>query len=479
MKSMFNFIFCLLIVSTTISSQTLSPAVQTAFESIDPLDAYNYNKIIASDEFKGRLTGTESFKKAALWAAGKFEEWGLKPIDPVYGYLQPYNAPYSQIHSTAMDLIFPDGDTLTLEPAKDFIPLGFSDKGSHLAGIAFAGWGIYAPELGYDDYSGIDVKDKFVLCFRGTPNRKDTSFKHYDKHRTRMETAKAKGALGLLYIYKDVLANPNGDHIPDFMPAMISNDTGDKLLAEKEITSEELKKKLRNDGTPFSFELNTNIIFSVDAEYYPDATGYNVAGYIEGTDPELKYECVVVGGHLDHCGTIAGIMFPGANDNGSGSAVVMEIADTYAAMTARPKRSVMFVLFGGEEKGLRGSAYFADHFPAQFTKVDGMFNHDMNGEGEGTNYGYSLEDPHFKETLLKANEFVGTFRNSFEIKPTGSLNSDYAPFFKKGASVVAFFSNGPHLHYHQSGDTIYRINPDMLGDIAKVSFLGSYFWADR
>lgn len=479
MLQFFKYLTASLFIATFALAQSLNPPVVDVFNSIDPLEAYSYNKKIASEEFEGRLTGSPGYTKAANWAADEFEKMGLKPASELSGYLQPYNAPYSQIHSASMSLLLNSGDTLSLQPAQDFLPMGYCDDGYNKASLVFAGWGISAPDLEYDDYEGIDVKNKYIICFRGTPDRKDTSFKHYDQHRTRMQTAFNKGALGLFYIYPEVLANPNGDHIEGFMPAIISNKIGDKILSEKHLTVSELKSQLSDAKKPNSFPLNSKILFKVDAEYYPDATGYNIAGYIEGSDPELKNECVVIGGHFDHCGRIADYVFHGANDNGSGSAVVMTIAEAYSRLPEHPKRSVLFVLFGGEEKGLRGSSYFADHFPDDFSKIDAMFNFDMNGEGEGTNYGYSLQDNMFKETLLKADEYVGTFRRSFEIKDVGVRSSDYAPFFQKGAIVAAFFSNGPHLHYHQTGDTIYRINPDMLGDIAKVGFLSSYFWADR
>ena len=207
--------------------------------------------------------------------------------------------------------------------------------------------------------------------------------------------------------------------------------------------------------------------------------GYNIAGYVQGSDEKLKDECIVIGGHFDHCGEHAGLIFPGANDNASGSATVMEIAEAYGKMQKKPKRSVMFVLFGGEEMGLMGSYYFADHLPSQFNKLDAMLNFDMTGEGEGTNCGYSERAPKLKELLDKADTYVGTLRRTRAIKRVGVRSSDYAPFFLKGADCLSFSSNGPHLFYHEPGDTIYRINPEIMADMAKLAFITSYWWADR
>lgn len=479
MKNIFYAFSLLPFLFSSIYSQSLRPNSQLEFDYINPSDVYSYCKKISSDEFKGRLTGDEGYTKAANWAGSKFEEWNLKPVEEQNGYLQSYSAPYSKIISAEMTLTLPENDTLKLQTANDFLPLGYCDKGEYDTKIVFAGWGISAPELSYDDYANIDVKGKVVMCFRGVPEKNDTSFTEHDQHRHRMKIAHEKGALGLLYIYSIVQANPNGDWIKGFMPSEISEKVADKILAEHNYTSASLKEKLLEEKKPHSFTLSTSINLKVDAEYFPNGIGYNIAGYVEGSDPELKNECVIIGGHYDHCGEIAGHIFNGANDNASGSAVVMAIAEAYSKLEVKPKRSVIFVLFGGEEKGLRGSNFFAENIPSQFTKVDAMFNFDMVGEGDATNFGCSLQDPRIKDVLLEADKQVGTLRQFFEIKNVGVRSSDFAPFYLKGASVAAFFSNGPHVYYHETGDTIYRINPDMLADITKVGLLSSYYWADR
>jgi Zn-dependent M28 family amino/carboxypeptidase len=217
----------------------------------------------------------------------------------------------------------------------------------------------------------------------------------------------------------------------------------------------------------------------VTARYDAGAVGYNVAGFIEGSDPRLRRECLVVGGHFDHTGFHCGILFPGADDNASGSAVVMETARAFARLGRKPRRSVVFVLFGGEEMGLQGSHYFSEHLPAVFAKADGMFNFDMVGEGDGSAVMFTADAADFKRMLDEADAFVHTLRNTGTIGHVGVRSSDFAPFFLKGVPCMSFFSNGPHLAYHLPGDTIYRINPDILADIARLAFLSGYAWADR
>ncbi|MFC2134104.1 M20/M25/M40 family metallo-hydrolase [Bacteroidota bacterium] len=474
--------FLLSIIFPNVYAQQLNNNLEIGFKSIKPMEVYNYCKKIASDEFAGRLTGHDGYTKAADWAADKFNKWRLKPINENDGYLQPYSSPYTVIESAELKfhIIQDDGtfEDTTLTPLDDFLPILFSGSGSNTSGVVFVGWGISAPSLGYDDYAGVDVNGKYVVCFRGQPVRGDTAFFHHDHHRTRMEIAKSKGALGLFYIYPTANANPNGEYLPDFTPAIITEDIADLLLKEKGTNSKELKKSITGILEPNSFELSSKISYSVSADNHPEGIGYNIVGYVEGNDPALQDECIVIGGHFDHCGEHMGIIFPGANDNASGSAVVMEIAEAFSKLNEAPKRSVVFVLFGGEEMGLEGSDYFADHLPSQFTKIDAMFNHDMNGEGEGTRYGYTAHEG-FNDNIIEADKLVNTLRGSREIKQVGVRSSDYAPFFRKGAACAAFFSNGPHLHYHLPGDTIYRINPDILADIAKLSFIAAYNWSNR
>jgi hypothetical protein len=472
------FALIVLVGPCALGGEELGKDALKAYDSIRPMDAYDYCKRISSDEFAGRLTGDRGYTAAAKWAASKFKGWGLKPIDGETGFLQPFPSPYTIVDEAEMTLLLPRGE-LTLKAPDDFMPLLFAASGDTTAGVVFAGWGISAPALGYDDYAGVDPAGKFVLCFRGTPDNENEAFEEYDQHRTRMRTAKEKGALGIIYIYDKPNAHPNGDWIEGFMPAMIGEPIADSLFAEQGLTCAVIKKGLGENKKPASFPLGSRVRYRAASRHFPDGVGYNVAGLIEGSDPKLKSECVVIGGHYDHCGSHMGMIFPGANDNASGSAVVMEIAEAYAALKTKPKRSVVFVLFGGEETGLVGAARFAEYLPARFTRIAGMFNFDMVGEGDGASCGYTAEPPELLAALEDANARVGTLRRKWEIKHVGVRSSDFAPFFLKGAPCVACFSNGPHLAYHETGDTIYRINPDILADIARLGFLASYRWANR
>ena len=467
---------------------TLDKNLKDGLASISPPEAYDIVKTLARPEYAGRLTGHPGYTAAAQWAAKKLAAWGLKPISGKDGYLQPYASPYTVIDRAEMTILLPDGppDTakasvykeMRLVPEKDFLPLLYSDSADRTAETVFAGWGISAPEIGYDDYAGLDVKGKFVLCFRGTPDR-DVKYQHYDEHRTRMATARDKGALGIIYIYDEIASNPNGDFLEGFTPAMINEKVMDAILKDVGSTSADLKKSLTTWKRPVSFPLRAKIHLAITSHHFPQAVGFNIAGYVEGSDPKLRRECVIIGGHFDHCGAHMGLLFPGADDNASGSATVMEAGKAMAALAHKPKRSVMIVLFGGEELGLQGSTFFADHVPGPFDKVVGMFNFDMTGEGDGL-WGAASADPaDFKKALEGADKSVKILRGLGTIQGVGVRGSDFAPFFLKGIAAASLGSNGPHLAYHQTGDTIYRINPDIMADAAKIAFLAAYAWADR
>ena len=253
----------------------------------------------------------------------------------------------------------------------------------------------------------------------------------------------------------------------------------DAILKEAGSTTADLKKALTTYKRPISFPLAARIRLAVASRHFPQAVGYNVVGFIEGSDPKLRRECVVIGGHFDHTGAHMGLLFPGADDNASGSATCMEAGKAFAAAPRKPRRSIVIALFGGEEQGLQGSTWFVDHVPGPFDRIVGMFNFDMTGEGDGLWGAVAAEPDGFRKAIEEADKSVRIVRGLGIIRGVGVRGSDHAPFFLKGITAATLGSNGPHLAYHQTGDTIYRINPDIMADAAKLAFLAAYAWADR
>jgi hypothetical protein len=450
--------------------------VAAALDALSGIAAYECCKTLAADPFAGRFTGTREYEAAARWAAGKFQEWGLAA--PAGGFLQPFPAPHSLLERAKMKVTVA-GRERELEAGRDFLPMLFSDSGKASGQAVFAGWGISAPELGYDDYAGLDVRGRFVVCFRGVPRPDDRRFQRHDEHRVRMQAARRQGALGLIYIYAEVQANPNGDRLDSFFPAEISEAVADSLLEPRGVKAADLKKDLLAYRVPVSFPLDARIDLEVEARHFPAAVGFNIAGYLPGSDPARAGECIVLGAHFDGCGRHLGILFPGADDNASGSAVVMEIARAMAATGLRLRRPVAFVLFGGEEMGLLGSNHFAARLSPPFRRVDAMFNLDMEGEGDRAFASCSAEPAALRQAIERADARLRILAGIREIRQVGVRSSDFAPFFLQGVPCAGFYSNGPHLAYHQAGDTIFRINPDILAAIARLTLLSAWHWDAR
>ncbi len=477
------FLFLILILhSFQLDAQRSGIDARNAPEFIQPLLIYEYCRTLTSPKYTGRLTGSVGYTEAARWIETQLRGWGLQPMDTAGHYLQGFPAAYSEIKNASMTIILPatvDSATrkFVLEPVKDFLPFFSADSGTQSGKAVFAGWGISAPELGYDDYAGLDVRGKFVMCFRKTPDPSDDRFTPFNESRRRMSIAKEHGAIGVIALNDEVLAHPYGDRIANFIPVMIAFKTADMILEEKGTRCDSLKAVLLRTKKPSSFETGTVIECTVSSHYHPDEKGYNVVGIIEGSDSTLKKECIVIGAHADHCGQFKNKIFSGADDNASGTAVVMEIARTFATLNVKPKRSIVVVLFGGEEIGLKGSEYFVSHIPQKFSKVAGMLNFDMVGEGDGTNCSFSSSD--FKNILIEADGPVGTLQNTHLMKKDEALLSDYASFLKQGIPCLSFSSNGPHLSYHQTGDTLYRLNPDIMADVAILGFRAAYILANR
>lgn len=446
-------------------------------ESISGFSIYETVDRLASEEFRGRHTGDRGYTDAAAWVAGMFEEWGLTPASEEHGYMLPFPIQYTIINDASMSVYVFDGGEesgyreVELEPEKDFLPLLYSDSADRTAEVVFIGWGIQAPEIGYNDYSGVEAEGKFVMCFRGTPDPRDRRYQVHDEHRTRMQRAKDNGALGLIYIYQEPIANPNGDWIENFTPVKISYAAADLLLGERGFTASGLRSDLLKYKRPISFPLKSKVRIHVESDHYPEATGYNVAGIVGGSNPSFHNEIVVVGAHLDHCGIHMGLLFGGADDNASGSAVVIEIAKAFAENGITPERSVMFVLFGAEEMGLIGARVIVDNFPERFTNITGMINFDMVGAGDGAFCGYSAGHDELKDLVAGNDTYTQIVQSFYPIGDIGVRGSDHAAFHLKGIPVLYFVSNGPHIKYHTTGDTIYRLNPSVMEDIARIGYL--------
>ncbi len=221
--------------------------------------------------------------------------------------------------------------------------------------VVYAGYGITAPELNYDDYAGIDVRGKIILIERESPvspgagAEKFNPWYKYSFHQHKLENASRHGAIGMLYNYGPI-ANPNNSYIENFVYVHVGDSVVKDIFTGTGINYRENLGKINKTLKPGSFNTGKNVTIKMSTQHFPDGKGSNIIGLLKGSDPELSKEVIIIGAHLDHLGKCYEMM-PGANDNASAVAVMMGVAKALAQNHIPLKRSVMFISFGSEEQG--------------------------------------------------------------------------------------------------------------------------------
>ena len=368
-------------------AQSIDPAAIAALPTVQPAALEAHVRYLADDRLRGRLPGTPGYQLAVDYAVSQFKQNGVLPAGEKGTYTQAVRLrrvfvepgaalSYQPASGAAQPLAF--GPAITVYPNP-----GQAEVAVANAPLVFAGYGISAPELKYDDYAGLDVKGKVVVITRQMAKQfGDNERQYFADLRTVLETAARHGAVGVL------LAAAHADaKLPEFpkgqvsalgpdgkvvvsrsyapgsaqLVGSISPATLQQLFAGAVRDTGQVLSALRG-GKAASLALPGKL----SARYrsrYQDVDSYNVVGKITGSDAKLKDEYVVHSAHLDHLGVGPAIngdsIFNGAHDNATGVASVLEISKLYAGLKAKPKRSVLFVLVTGEEMGLIGSAYFA------------------------------------------------------------------------------------------------------------------------
>lgn len=452
-------------------------------KSIKAGDIFELNKILASPSMEGRLSGTEGYNKAAKWMASKFKEWGLKPV---YGedFLQPFEVGYNEMRKTDFSLILPaqgeDGEPQEMKMViyEDFCPTLYSGFGEVKSEVVFAGFGITASELGWDDYRNVDVNGKIIAILRGSPEIKGKDFSKYSEREMKLQTAARHEAAGIILINRAVVSG-SGTYMEGLPIIMVGDKVAELLFKPKGYEVQTVKAMLR-DGHPLSFETGAEAVIQALGAHHDRATTYNIVGMVEGSDPVLRDEYMIFGGHLDHLGPWP-VLHPGASDNASGSAVVMGLAHAFSRLKKKPKRSVIFALFGAEELGLLGSKQLAANLPEFPSKPIMMINHDMNGVGNSLHVSGGKTYPELYELLLKVNEKYGIISHisAGEISKVGG-NSDYAPFIKKGIPAYSnWVRGGQRYGVHTAEDSIYIVTPKVMEDIVRLYFMAGYQFVNK
>ncbi len=479
-------ILILLSFSCTVDSQDNQEIkLLDQFHRITSEEMMTWMEKLCSPEFRGRLSGTPEYIASAEWVAGKLKEWGVKPAGPDGTYFQWFDHPYTRVNdigSLSMNINLPDGSVIPKNYVypDEYYPGMNSGNGEITAEVVFVGFGVTAPELNYDDYKGIDVKGKIVLVNRDVPHT-DPRNPEYQKwvgycyHQYKLQNAVKHGASGFLYI-DGASANPNISYDPSIIVAGIGPQPLADIFAGLKTNNQELVTRIRNAFKPASF--NTRKIFTIRANTtrYPDGKACNVVGMIEGTDPQLKNESVIIGAHLDAVGQ-AGKIVNGALDNASGVVDIMGAAKAMAQSGIQLKRTVVFVFFGGEETGLIGSRLYAQNpaFPKE--KAVTFINLDMVGNGTGLSVNASA--PY--RNLLKYFEEANTryihrpFRGaaSEPMAYYGRPRSDSFNFSSIGYRTMSIGTTGAtkKIWYHLPGDDPDAVTIDIMQDVARMIYL--------
>lgn len=451
---------------------TAPSAFRDAAMRVTAEGAYAADARLASPEFAGRLAGTDGYAKAARWVASEAKRAGLLAPAEFRDFLQPFPVTLSRVTGASMELLPEDGkgEPQKLALFKDFMPILTTSSGDVTSEVVFAGFGITAPKLGRDDYEGLDAKGKIVMVIRGEP-KDERDWSAYDDSRARYANARAHGAAACL-LADQAVASPNGDRLEGTMTGEVSADFANALLAGRGLKLDELRKVLEVGGTA-SFPTGRTVRFTVTAAPTVETTAANVLAVLPGSDLSPQKEFVLVGAHLDHCGDWPALL-PGADDNASGSATLLEVAKAAAKLSPRPRRTLVFAWFAGEEGGLLGSKYLASHLPASLGRCAAMINLDMVGAGDGAYVAGGKNYPDVMAALTRARDAV---EPSFKLKDglsKGEARADHGPFQQAGIPSVSLFGMGGNHHgYHTPEDTPFFITPRTMEAAGRVVLLAA------
>ena len=454
------------------------------FHDISSHTLMAYVEEMSDDKYLGRLSGTPEYMEVAQWVAAQLKSWGLKPGGDNGSYLQMFDMPYSEVKSSgALSLEMGSGaDKMAIDYSfpEDYYPGTNSDAGTVMAEVVFVGYGATAPELGYDDYAGMDVAGKIVVIEAGVPytgDDQDTTIAWvpYSYHQFKLNNARQHGAAGLLYVGKT--ANPNTSFNEGLVYAHIDLHVAEHLFYGTGHTRDALIEQMQGSLSPASMSLGKTATITADIERHPEGRAANVIGILEGSDPELKDEVIIVGGHLDAVGYLGQVM-PGALDNASGIADILGAAEALASSPVKPKRSILFLFIGGEECGLLGSDLYTREpvFPKEKTVM--FFNLDMVGHGTGLRVGGGVTHPDIYRHFEAANQMYvhRTLSTSESRTSVGRPRSDSVIFQRAGFRTMSFGTTGRvegmNTYYHNPLDTPETLTPEIMEDVAKLIFVG-------
>jgi len=479
------------ILFTLLAFTFLSLAAPPAISTADPHRYLDDIKALTTPAMEGRGAGSKGLTRAAHLIEKRFKSLGLEPAG-TNSYFQPFTVITGARLKGKNDFAVLTGEQKReLKPKQDFVPFSFSASGSARGPLVFVGYGISADEFHYDDYAGIDVKDKIVVVLRYEPpsfgvKGGNHGMTQHSQLVTKAINARNHGAKALVLVNgklgdgeEDLLTrfgSVSGPENAGIVFLQVKNAVAEGWLKEAGKSLAELQEQINASSKPASFALpeNQTAALSVSIET-TRATVNNVLAYLPGKTDEY----VIIGAHYDHLGrgnfdslapSQIGQIHPGADDNASGTAGVLELARLLAPQKGQLRRGILFASFAGEELGLLGSAAWVKDPTRPLEKAVAMLNMDMIGRikdqkvyigGVGTG------------STLKAVVDEAQANSGFKIEysPGGYSSSDHTSFVAKKIPVLFFFS-GLHSDYHKPSDTWEKIDPEsaarLLGVVGKT-----------
>ncbi|MBC8181252.1 M28 family peptidase [candidate division KSB1 bacterium] len=454
-------------------TQATTKALNNAAWSISAIECLEHVEKLASPEFAGRGTGEDKFNLTAKYIAKHFQEIGLIPAVGDSSFFQLFSVTPNFIgenNQLSMEVLIKTKkglDTLWVNYIleKDFLPSGFSQPIDAVTDIVFAGYGITSPDNKWNDYKKLNVEGKTVVVLGGAPAIKDIKWGNSHRIRSKAKNAKDHGAAAFFSIGSPIGIAANQQIIPG---AIITKKVANDLLKGTGLTVKNLKDNINKNEKSFSLKLKNRVKLKIDAKLREATHTKNIAGYLPGNDPVLKNEFIVLGAHADHLGRLGDLIFYGANDNASGTAIIMEVAQAITQLGVKPKRSILFVAFSGEEMGLLGSKFYVDNplFPIKNTRA--KINLDMVGSGrDGVMIVGGNTFPKFAEMFEKFNHLVGYADIH---RRWTSNNSDHFPFHKKGIPAVFLYAMGGLPTYHSTRDKAETVDGEVMESIGRLVF---------
>lgn len=525
-----------LLASALPDGQTAAPAPATTAapgnETICQRDLKADLYFLASDKFRGRLTATPENDLATEFVASRFERLGLKRMGPGESYYQRFSLSTATLGESNGLVVANGGVTLRYPTGQGFAPLRFSPSGEATGQVVFVGFGIVAPEYGHDDYKDTEVRGKLVMVLEHEPGEKDpespfdgvvlseaaTPFR-------KALTAQQRGAVGILFV-SDRHNHPGPEDFegrarslwPDQPPripsytlqdwvervripsGVISAELARTLLRDPERSIEELGRESEHPRGGAAVEADVVVTITTDVRRHV-VHDRNIVAAIEGADPKARDEWVLISCHQDHDGADGARVYNGADDNGSGTVGLIEIAEAYALAAQkdqRPRRSILFAAFNSEERGLLGSWAFTEHPVVPLERIVAVLNMDMVGRDEevpvggGSRFlglpvqtaesnrnavnllGHSRSRA-LTETIERANASFGlTLKKVLDNNPSNLLRrSDQWPFLERGVPAV-YFHTGLHPDYHTPGDRPEKIHYAKMERIIRLVHQASW-----